>query len=174
MIRNSSLFRHISLCRVVKASVSERIIASIFKVSHWAKQETDMKRAANRVLTVFCFTRFYLCITIQTPRCRLSPHFTAMYLNRCNSAHNRISTVELSVGPRYRVPCSVWLRAGWPKGWSSSPGPDGAHPASWITGAIFPGVMRQGGEADHSLPSSSEVKKIWTYISNLPYVFMAS
>jgi hypothetical protein len=32
---------------------------------------------------------------------------------------------------------------------------------------------RQGREADHSPPTSAEVKKMWIYTSTLPYVFMA-
>jgi hypothetical protein len=35
------------------------------------------------------------------------------------------------------------------------------------------GVKRQGREADHSLPPSADVKKMWIYTSTLPYVFMA-
>jgi hypothetical protein len=37
----------------------------------------------------------------------------------------------------------------------------------------FPGVMRQGREADYSPPSSAEVKNAWTYISTTQYVFLA-
>jgi hypothetical protein len=45
-----------------------------------------------------------------------------------------------------------------------------AHPASYpmSTGDSFP-----GGKADHSLPTSAEVKKTWIYTSTPPYVFMA-
>jgi hypothetical protein len=32
-------------------------------------------------------------------------------------------------------------------------------PIQWIAGAVFPGIKRQGHEADHSLPSSAEAKK---------------
>jgi hypothetical protein len=55
-----------------------------------------------------------------------------------------------------------------------STGP-GVHPASCKmgTGGAFPGVKRQGREADHSHPTSAEVKKMWIYTSTLPYVFMA-
>jgi hypothetical protein len=37
----------------------------------------------------------------------------------------------------------------------------GAHPATYIMGTrgSFPGVKRPGGDADHSPPSSAEVKK---------------
>jgi hypothetical protein len=39
---------------------------------------------------------------------------------------------------------------------------------------IFPrGVKRQGREADHSLPTSTEVKKRWIYTFTPPYAFMA-
>jgi hypothetical protein len=31
-------------------------------------------------------------------------------------------------------------------------------PIQWVPGALSPGVKRQGREADHSLPSSAEVK----------------
>jgi hypothetical protein len=36
-----------------------------------------------------------------------------------------------------------------------------------------PGVMRQGREADHSHPTSAEVKKMWIYTSTPSYAFMA-
>jgi hypothetical protein len=36
----------------------------------------------------------------------------------------------------------------------------------------FPGVKRPRREADHSPPTSAEVKKIWIYISTPPYAFM--
>jgi hypothetical protein len=41
------------------------------------------------------------------------------------------------------------------------------------TGALSPGVKRQGLEADHSHPISVEVKKMWIYTSTPPYVFKA-
>jgi hypothetical protein len=34
--------------------------------------------------------------------------------------------------------------------------------------------MRPGREADHSPPSSAEIKKAWTYTSTPLYVFLAS
>jgi hypothetical protein len=36
----------------------------------------------------------------------------------------------------------------------------------------FPGVKRQGREADHSPPASAAVKKMWIYITTRPYAFM--
>jgi hypothetical protein len=42
----------------------------------------------------------------------------------------------------------------------------------WVPGALSPGVKRQGREADHSSPTSAEVKGIGIYKSTLPYAFM--
>jgi hypothetical protein len=41
------------------------------------------------------------------------------------------------------------------------------------TGTISLRVKRPGLKAEHSLPTSAEVKKTWTYTSIYPYVFMA-
>jgi hypothetical protein len=43
----------------------------------------------------------------------------------------------------------------------------GAHPSSYLIGTrgTFPGVKRPGREADHSPPSSVEVKNAWSYTS---------
>jgi len=39
-------------------------------------------------------------------------------------------------------------------------------PTQWV-----PGVKRPGREADHSLPSSAEVRKTWSYILQIPHTF---
>jgi hypothetical protein len=51
----------------------------------------------------------------------------------------------------------------------------GAHPASYPMDnrGSFPGVKRPGREADHSPPSSAEVKNAWSYNSAPQYAFMA-
>jgi hypothetical protein len=51
----------------------------------------------------------------------------------------------------------------------------GVHPTSYPvgTGALSPGVKRQGREADHSTPAIAEVKKMRIYTSTPPYAFMA-
>jgi hypothetical protein len=51
----------------------------------------------------------------------------------------------------------------------------GAHPASYPvgTGVLSPEIKTPEREADHSLPSSDEVKNSWNYTSIPPYVFMA-
>jgi hypothetical protein len=51
----------------------------------------------------------------------------------------------------------------------------GVHPTSYKmgTGGSFSGIKRQGREADHSPPTSAEVKKMWMYTSIPSYVFMA-
>jgi hypothetical protein len=47
-------------------------------------------------------------------------------------------------------------------------------PMQWVPGLFFfPGIKQQGCEAEHSPPTSAEVKKTWTYTSTPPYVFMA-
>jgi hypothetical protein len=50
-----------------------------------------------------------------------------------------------------------------------------AHPASYpiVTGSTFPGVKRPAREADHSPPTSADVKKTWVYTSTPTYIFMA-
>jgi hypothetical protein len=51
----------------------------------------------------------------------------------------------------------------------------GAHPASYPTGTrgSFPWLKRPGREADHSPPSSAEVKNAWSYTSTPHYAFIA-
>jgi hypothetical protein len=41
------------------------------------------------------------------------------------------------------------------------------------TGGCFPGVKQPESEADHSSPSSAEVKNAWSYTSTSQYAFMA-
>jgi len=51
----------------------------------------------------------------------------------------------------------------------------GALQASYpmgIKGALSLGVKRRGGEADHSSPSSAEVKKAWSYTSTPQYALL--
>jgi hypothetical protein len=45
-------------------------------------------------------------------------------------------------------------------------------PIQWVPGALSLGVKRSGREADHSPPSSAEVKNAWSYTSTAQYVFM--
>jgi hypothetical protein len=51
----------------------------------------------------------------------------------------------------------------------------GTHPASYLrgNGALSLGVTQPGREADHSPPSSAEVKDAWSYTSTPQYAFMA-
>jgi hypothetical protein len=81
-----------------------------------------------------------------------------------------------------------WLRAGRPRGRSSSPGRvknflfsmssrptlrPTQPPIQWVPATLSRGIKRQGHEADHSPPASAEVKKMWIYTSTPPYAFMA-
>jgi hypothetical protein len=50
------------------------------------------------------------------------------------------------------------------KNWLGSTHP----PMQWVLGAISPGVKRPGREANHSPPTSAEVKNTWFYISTPP------
>jgi hypothetical protein len=43
----------------------------------------------------------------------------------------------------------------------------------WVPGALSQEVKRLGREADHSLPTSSEVKKPWISTCTSSYVVMA-
>jgi hypothetical protein len=46
-------------------------------------------------------------------------------------------------------------------------------PIQWVSGALSLGVKRPGREANHSLPSSAEIKNAWSYIPLPQYSFMA-
>jgi hypothetical protein len=46
-------------------------------------------------------------------------------------------------------------------------------PIQWVPVGSFPGAKRPGREAEHSPPTSAEVKKMWIYTSIQPHVFMA-
>jgi hypothetical protein len=82
---------------------------------------------------------------------------------------------------------SDWLRAGRPRGRSSSPGRvkyflfskssraglGSTQPSiHWVPGALYPGVKSPGREADYLPPASAEVKKMWIYTATPPYAFM--
>jgi hypothetical protein len=85
--------------------------------------------------------------------------------------------------PGYRSRYSDWLRAGRRRDRSSSLGraknflfSKSSRPAlgatqlpiQWVPGALSPAVKRSGREADHSTPTSAEVKKMWIYTSTPP------
>jgi hypothetical protein len=80
------------------------------------------------------------------------------------------------------------LRAGRPRGRSSSPGRvknflfstsfrpalgPTQPPIQRVPEALSPRVKRPGREADHSPPVGAEVKKMWIYSFTPPYAFMA-
>jgi hypothetical protein len=46
-------------------------------------------------------------------------------------------------------------------------------PIKWVSQTLPLGVKRLGREADHSPPTSAEVKNAWSYTSTPQYVFMA-
>jgi hypothetical protein len=82
-------------------------------------------------------------------------------------------------GPPSLLPeaCSGWLRAGWPRGRSSSPDRvknfffstssrqvlgSTQPPIQWVPWDLCPGVKLPGREADHSPPASAKVKQMWS------------
>jgi hypothetical protein len=90
------------------------------------------------------------------------------------------NSVYTIIRPEYRSRYSDWLRAGRPRGRSSSPGRVKNFlfstssrpvlwpiqpPIQWVPGALSPEVKRPGREVVHSPPTSVEVKKTWVYIS---------
>jgi hypothetical protein len=77
-------------------------------------------------------------------------------------------TVTMTICNTYRSRHSDWLRAGWPRGRSSSPGRSDIFLFSTSSRPVLghtqppiqrvPGVKRPGCEANHSPPTSTEVK----------------
>jgi hypothetical protein len=80
----------------------------------------------------------------------------------------------VEIGENEKYVHDDWLRAGRPRGRSSSAsGENFFHfpisfrpalgptqsPIQWVPGALSPGVKQPGLEADHSPPSSAEVKE---------------
>jgi hypothetical protein len=45
-------------------------------------------------------------------------------------------------------------------------------PIQWVPGVLFLGVKWPGSEADHSPPSSADVKNAWSYTSTPQHIFM--
>jgi hypothetical protein len=69
---------------------------------------------------------------------------------------------------------SDWLRAGRSRGQVFSLDLGSTQPPiQWVPGTLAPEVKRSVREADHSPPTSAEVKKMRIYTSTPPYAFMA-
>jgi hypothetical protein len=59
------------------------------------------------------------------------------------------------------------------RGIASGPSLGPTQPIQWVPGTVSLGVKRPRREAEHSPPSSTEVKYAWSYTSTPPYVFMS-
>jgi hypothetical protein len=106
---------------------------------------------------------------------------TFYFLKTCYEKHLFLiyNVICLNHWSRY----SDWLRVGRPRGRSSNPGRvknflfstqsrpalrSTQPPIQWV-----PGAKWSGREADHSSPTSIEVKKTWIYTSTSPYALLA-
>jgi hypothetical protein len=84
---------------------------------------------------------------------------SAVGIATCNGLDDRGVGVQVPIGSRI---------------FSSPSRPDRLWgPIQRVPGALSPGVKRPGHEADHSPPTSAEVKKMWIYTSTPTYAFMA-
>jgi hypothetical protein len=96
---------------------------------------------------------------------------------------NYLLSYILHVDPGWLSRYSHWLRAGRPRGRSSSPGRvknflffmssrpalgSTQSPTKWVKKTIFFGVRWLGLEADHSPPTTAEINKTWVYTSTPP------
>jgi hypothetical protein len=86
---------------------------------------------------------------------------------------SRDSSVGIATGwtteaeeSEFRVPVGTRI-------FSSTQCPDLPSLLTTGTGALSPGVKRPGHEADHSPPTSAEVKKTRIYTATPPYAFIA-
>jgi hypothetical protein len=101
------------------------------------------------------------------------------YKHSCLSSFSLFSCIPFqSIFIRY-IRYSYWLRAGRPRDRSSRPSRQGfflLHVSRQVLGPTQSPSARvkpTGCEADHSPPTSAEVKNTWIYTSTPPYVFMA-
>jgi hypothetical protein len=74
---------------------------------------------------------------------------------------------DLGVGVRVLVGSRIFSALSRPALGRTQP------PIQRVRGTLSPGVKRLGREADHSPPTSTEVKKMWMYTSIPAYAFMA-
>jgi hypothetical protein len=138
-----------------------RVIMIMEKLVEWLARETEV-------------------LGENLPQCHFVHHKPHMLWPEANSGcrGGKPATNCLSYGtnddPRYLSRYSDWLGVGVrvPVGSRIFPSrrPDLFQ---WVPGALFPGVKQLGCEADHSPPTSAEVKKTWVYTSTPPYTLMA-
>jgi hypothetical protein len=107
----------------------------------------------------------------RTTPCRLSATAYSVYSQLIRDSVVGIATGygldDRGVGVRVPVGSRIFST-------SSRPALGPAHlPIQLLPGFLSPRVKRPGLEADHSPPTSVEVKKMWIYTSTPPYAFLA-
>jgi hypothetical protein len=127
---------------LVKTDFSEELNASIIRVRRIGEVGTTLAVTSNR----------------RTPRACVD--LLQLHTGDCLQAERPSVRVQVGVKGSYLV-CSIQTCSGVHP-----------NPIQLVSGALPTEMKRPGHEADHSLPTSAEVKKTWIYTSTPPYVFM--
>jgi hypothetical protein len=127
--------------------------------------------AINNHIAHLCFTQFYRCLCL---------FVITKYHWPCSIQSSFLSGISRKSSCFIISIYSPWLRAGRPRNRSLSfgrvknflfskwyrPAQGSTQPLiQWVQGALFPEVKWPEREADHSPPTSTEVKKMWIYTS---------
>jgi hypothetical protein len=109
------------------------------------------------------------------PWSKIISYFLASHIKwkNTNSGKSRDSSVHIAMGyglddwsSRVRFPVGLGIFL-FTTASRTALGPT-QPPIQWVPGALSLGVKRPGREADHSPPSSAEVKNAWSYTSTPP------
>jgi hypothetical protein len=106
-------------------------------------------------MIAFCFSKD----TLTAETLGIYSQDSAVSIATGNGLDNQKVGVQVPVGAKILTSpcCAGWL---W--------GP----PSQWVLRDLSPGIKRPEREADHSRPTSADVKKTWVSTSTRPYIFM--